>query len=193
MTRPTSKLIAISRGSAARRFSGAFSPHHSYQSPEKSPSGAVSRLAFIIFMIFSLAACGLNPTPSMNLESPVKPLPEDISTFSTQVTPVAGRTSLLREIEKEVVSQMTAKGYRQEADSKALTISIQLQTTGNIRPQSGIVESGHLVFEMQDSSCNLLRRGRSLHLNTNDLEFMNQDAMAERVGGFLQGIPDLAP
>ncbi|MGP4843886.1 hypothetical protein ACTXGQ_07135 [Marinobacter sp. 1Y8] len=193
MTRPTSELIAISRGSAARRFSGAFLPRLSFQNPARIPPILTTRLAAIVLAVLSFTACGLKPTSPMYLESPVQQLPQGVSAFSTQVTPVAGRTPLLREVEKEVVSRMTARGYHQDAAGNALTIGIQLQTTGSIRPRSGIVESGHLVFEMRDSSGHLLRRGRSLHLNANDLDFMNQAAIAKRVSVFLEGIPALTP
>lgn len=196
MTRPTNKLFAIPRGGAARRFSGAFFaclPRRKRSKTSLSITSRiardVSRFAVILMATLSFTACGLERTSPMRLESPVQQMPRGVTTFSTQVTPVAGRTPLLREVEKEVVSQMTALGYQPDASSAALTIGIQLQTTGKIRPQSGIVESGNLVLEMQDRSGHLLRRGRSLHLNTNDLDFMTQDEMVDRVNGFLDGIP----
>lgn len=135
-----------------------------------------------------LSACSLQPTPPLSLDSGAKPLPASAETFHTDVRPAPGRFRFLQKVERAVITQLEALGYRHVRSGGDFSVRMQLSRTDQIVPLIEPVESGRLnLYLLADDQT--LRVGRSPNLDSIDLDFMQDEDIAERVRLFLDGIP----
>ena len=139
-------------------------------------------------MALVLTACSLQPVPPMALDTHAQSIPVSAETFQTDVRPAPGRFRFLRKVEHAVVTQLEALGYEHVGSGGDLSIAIQLSRTDRVIPFVEPVESGRLTLYMMEDD-ETLRVGRSPNLNSIDLDFMQDEDIAERVRIFLEGMP----
>ncbi|BES70511.1 hypothetical protein RE428_15290 [Marinobacter nanhaiticus D15-8W] len=139
--------------------------------------------------VWLLSACSLQPTPPLSLDTGAQPIPASAETFHTDVRPAPGRFRFLQKVERAVITQLEALGYEKvERGSGDFSVLIQLSRTDRVIPFVEPVESGRLNLYMMDDD-ETLRVGRSPNLDSIDLDFMQEQDIAERVRMFLDGIP----
>ncbi|WP_148863601.1 DUF4136 domain-containing protein [Marinobacter fonticola] len=143
-------------------------------------------IAVMSALIFS--ACSLQPVQPLALDAGAQPLPESARTFHIDVRPAPGRFRFLGKVEHAVISQLKNRGYELVDQNGDFSILIRLSRTDRIVPMVEPVESGRLLLYLRDGDTTL-RTGRTPNLNSIDLDFMQDDEIAERVRLFLQGVP----
>ncbi|WP_111495474.1 YajG family lipoprotein [Marinobacter bohaiensis] len=150
-------------------------------------------LAFLALGAGLLTGCSLQPQPPLSLDQGAKSVTDAATSFSTGIRPAPGRSRFLRRVEQEVIRQMQALGYTEAGESADLRVSVRLDRTDTFRTDlMDTVDSGRLTLVLYQDD-RILRTGRSPILNSNDLDFMRDDEVVERVRLFLDGIQSVAP
>lgn len=135
-----------------------------------------------------LSACSLQPVPPLSLDDDAQSLPASVETFDTETRPAPGRFRFLDKVENAVVEQLQALGYNYVEEGGDISVLIQLARTDSIIPFMEPVESGRLTLYLSAGD-KTLRVGRTPNLNSIDLDFMQDEEIAQRVSLFLEGIP----
>lgn len=139
--------------------------------------------------VLFLSSCSLQPTPPLSLDANAQTLPASAATFHTDVRPAPGRFRFLQKVERAVITQLEDLGYDYVGSGgDDFSVLIQLSRTDWVIPFVEPVESGRLNLYIMDDG-DTVRVGRSPNLDSIDLDFMQEEDIAERVRLFLEGIP----
>lgn len=171
-------------------FSSIF-PTNRYPRPSIRRTGMSRKcLAPFVGMVATLllSACSLQPVPPLMLDTGSQSLSAAAQTFSTEVRPAPGRFRFLGKVEHAVIDQLEALGYTHVEEDGDFAVLIRLSRTDQFVPIMEPVESGRLSLSLIEDE-RTLRVGRTLNLNSIDLDFMQDEEIAERVRLFLEGLP----
>lgn len=143
-----------------------------------------------ILFLFSLlmAGCATTQEPLIWLQGPDQSIPEDASTFTTEVRPVPGQIDVLRLFEQEAIQQMQALGYQEVEEQADLILRIELRPTGQITDLIEPVSSGQFRLRMTSGE-RLLKFGETPNFSEVELDILSRERIARIVGRFLEGMP----
>lgn len=145
-------------------------------------------LCILILSGLLMTGCATTQEPLIWLQGPDQSIPDDASTFTTQVRPVPGQTDVLRLFEQEAIRQMQALGYREVSEQPDLTFRIELRPTGQITDIIEPVSSGQFRLRLTSGE-RLLKFGETPNFSEVELDILSRERIANIVARFLEDMP----